>query len=93
MRGARVAYHDPLVPSLTLAGDRVRSVPLDVDQLTALDAAVLLTPHTSIDYDLIVRHTPLVIDTHSGLAPRREPHVFNVWDPLAWVPTPVPVPR
>ena len=92
-RGARVAYHDPLVPGVVLAGDRVRSVPLEADQLSTLDAAVLVTPHTSIDYDLIVRHAPLVIDTHSGLTARRGPNVLNVWDPLAWVATPLPVAR
>jgi UDP-N-acetyl-D-glucosamine dehydrogenase len=83
-RGARVAYHDPLTPTLTLAGDTVSSVPLTPTELAAQDAVLLLTPHTSIDYDLIVRAASLVIDTHSGLAPRRAPHVFNIWDPLAW---------
>lgn len=83
-RGARVAYHDPLTPTLTLAGDTVSSVPLTRDEIAAQDAVMLLTPHTSVEYDLIVKAASLVIDTHSGLTPRRAPHVFNIWDPVAW---------
>jgi len=42
---------------------------------------VLLTPHTSIDYDQIIRAAPLVIDTHNGLQPREAPNVVNIWVP------------
>lgn len=91
-RGARVAYHDPLTPTLTLAGDTVNSVPLTADELGALDAVLLLTPHSAIDYDLIVQAAPLVIDTHSGLSPRRAANVLNVWDPAAWASSPVALP-
>jgi UDP-N-acetyl-D-glucosamine dehydrogenase len=83
-RGARVAYHDPLTPTLRLAGDTLSSVPLTPRGLAVQDAVLLLTPHTSIDYDLILRAAPLVVDTHSGLSPRRGLHIFNIWDPLAW---------
>jgi len=80
-RGARVAYHDPLIPSLSVAGGTVSSVPLDAAQLGAADAVVLLTPHSGIDYDAVVRQAALVIDTHSGLRPREAPNVVNVWVP------------
>jgi UDP-N-acetyl-D-glucosamine dehydrogenase len=78
-RGAHVAYHDPLMPSVTVAGKGVQSVGLDV--VSAMDAVVLLTPHTSIDYDRIVRAARLVLDTHSGLRPREAPNVVNIWLP------------
>ncbi|MDQ6671461.1 MAG: nucleotide sugar dehydrogenase [Chloroflexota bacterium] len=80
-RGARVAYHDPLMPTLTLAGKTVTSVDLDPDDIGALDAVVLLTPHTSIDYARVIRSARLIIDTHSGLQPREAPNVVNVWVP------------
>src|SRR5207302_73277 len=54
-RGARPAYHDPLIPSLTLAGETLRSVPLTRDELAAADVVLLLTPHSGLDYDLVVR--------------------------------------
>jgi len=42
---------------------------------------VLLTPHTSVNYDRIIGAARLVIDTHSGLQPREAPNVVNVWVP------------
>jgi hypothetical protein len=42
---------------------------------------VLLTPHTNVDYDRIIRGARLVVDTHSGLQPREAPNVVNVWLP------------
>jgi UDP-N-acetyl-D-glucosamine dehydrogenase len=80
-RGAQVAYHDPLMPSLTLAGKTVASVDLDPTRIGKLDAVVLLTPHTSIDYTRVIRAARLVIDTHSGLQPREAPNVLNIWVP------------
>ncbi|HET6315292.1 MAG TPA: nucleotide sugar dehydrogenase, partial [Chloroflexota bacterium] len=80
-RGATVAYHDPLWPALEVDGHVLESMELDPSGLSAFDAVVLLTPHTSIDYASIVRAAPLVIDTHSGLRPREAPNVVNVWVP------------
>jgi UDP-N-acetyl-D-glucosamine dehydrogenase len=85
-RGARVMYYDPLMPSVSVGGDEVRSVELDPIMLELLDAVVLLTPHTSIDYDSIIRSAALVIDTHSGLQPREAPNVVNIWVPTAATP-------
>jgi UDP-N-acetyl-D-glucosamine dehydrogenase len=80
-RGARVAYHDPFMPAVVLGDEVVRSVELNPLDLELVDAVVLLTPHTSIDYDSIIRASRLVIDTHSGLQPREAPNVVNIWVP------------
>lgn len=80
-RGARVAYHDPLWPILQTDDGALRSVDLDPQGIAGMDAVILLTPHTTIDYASIVRAAPLVIDTHSGLRPREAPNVVNVWVP------------
>lgn len=82
-RGARAGFHDSLVPSLTVAGSTVKSVDLTAEQLKAADAVILLTPHTTVDYDLIVREASLVIDTRSGLNPVKASNVLNVWVPGA----------
>ncbi|HEV7664217.1 MAG TPA: UDP binding domain-containing protein, partial [Chloroflexota bacterium] len=88
-RGAMAVYHDPLMPTLTLAGNTVASVDLAETDLAGLDAVVLLTPHTSIDYDRIVDAARLVIDTHSGLQPRQGANIVNIWVPAPAVPAPV----
>ncbi len=80
--GARVSYHDPLMRMVRVNnGEVISSVDLDEDVLSSADVVVLLTPHTSIDYDRIVATASLVVDTHSGLQPREAPHVVNVWLP------------
>jgi UDP-N-acetyl-D-glucosamine dehydrogenase len=61
--GARVGYHDPFVPTLGLAGRLARSRPLSEGVLEAQDCVVVLTAHSAIDFDEVVRHAPLVFDT------------------------------
>jgi UDP-N-acetyl-D-glucosamine dehydrogenase len=87
-RGAHAVYFDPLMPSVRIGDETVTSVDLEALDVRAFDAVVLLTPHTSIDYDAIVRSARLVVDTHSGLQPREAPNVLNIWVPAAQVPTP-----
>jgi UDP-N-acetyl-D-glucosamine dehydrogenase len=80
--GARVSYHDPLMPSVRVnEGEMVSSVELDDEVLSSADAVVLLTQHSGIDYDRIIAASRLVVDTHSGLQPREAPNVVNVWLP------------
>ena len=66
--GAEVSYHDPHVP----VAPRMRSwpdlpamtsQPLTADVVGRQDAVMVVTDHTSVDYDLVVRHAALVIDT------------------------------
>jgi UDP-N-acetyl-D-glucosamine dehydrogenase len=70
--GAEIRVADPLVPSHVLA-DRITRVELDQDEIAAADAVVLLTAHTSFDYDLIVQHARYILDTRRKLvAPQAE---------------------
>jgi UDP-N-acetyl-D-glucosamine dehydrogenase len=41
----------------------MRSEPLTAQTLGGQDAVVIVTDHANVDYDLVVRHAPLVIDT------------------------------
>ena len=66
-RGQAVSYHDPLIPSVQVDGRTVRSRPLTADALRAADGVILLTPHSSVDYDLVVECAPLVLDTCNAL--------------------------
>lgn len=80
-RGARVIYHDPLIPSIALNGEDVQSVTLTPGCIASVDAVLLLTPHTTVDYDAVVAHAALVVDTHPALHPRTASNVVNVWVP------------
>ena len=67
-RGAVVRYHDPLVPALQEDGIDLQSVPLSAETLAAADCAIIVTDHGSIDYALVTKHAPAVVDTRHALA-------------------------
>jgi UDP-N-acetyl-D-glucosamine dehydrogenase len=59
--GADVSYHDPHVPELREAG--LSSVALDPAEH---DCIVIVTAHSSIDYDRVVDEAPLVVDLRNA---------------------------
>lgn len=66
---ARFEYHDPYVPILHASRRydfKLRSVPLSAEALAAADAVLIATDHSTFDYDFIVRHSRLVVDTRNA---------------------------
>lgn len=72
-RGATVAYHDPFVPSFREDGHEASSVPLTKAELAKADAVVVVTDHTTVDYQMVVDHASLVVDTRNALSKVRAP--------------------
>ena len=68
--GAQVTYHDPFIPVLPkmrnyeLVG--ITSQDLTPETLTAQDAVLIATDHTDVDYEMVVTHAPLVVDTRNA---------------------------
>ncbi len=58
--GAQVSYHDPHVPQLVKKG--MSSVELTAEALRATDAVAVVTPHSSINWNLVADESPLVVD-------------------------------
>jgi UDP-N-acetyl-D-glucosamine dehydrogenase len=69
--GANVSYHDPHVPRLRDLG--LTSQPLDPK---AYDAVVIVTDHSSVDYEQLVEDANLVIDLRNAT---RQPRNDKVW--------------
>jgi UDP-N-acetyl-D-glucosamine dehydrogenase len=65
-RGADVEYHDPHVPSFTENGHHFEGVDLTPERLAAADAVVIVTDHSSVNYQDVVDHAELVIDTRNA---------------------------
>jgi UDP-N-acetyl-D-glucosamine dehydrogenase len=69
-RGALVTYHDPHIPVLPPTRRhshlRLSSQPLTMDVLQAQDAIVIVTDHSVFDWDWIVEHSRLVVDTRNA---------------------------
>jgi UDP-N-acetyl-D-glucosamine dehydrogenase len=64
-RGADVSYSDPYVPVLQLDGLDLKAEPQDA--AAAADCVVIVTDHTAFDYQLLVRHARLIVDTRNAL--------------------------
>ncbi len=64
-RGAVIGYHDPYVPSAELNGRTYKSVALTAAALRACDCAIVLTNHSNVDYGLIARHAPVIVDARN----------------------------
>ena len=67
-QGARVAYHDPFVPAFEEDGHRFESVPLTSATVAAADCVMIVTDHSSLDYQLIRRQARSIVDTRNALA-------------------------
>lgn len=73
-RGADVAYHDPYVSSIRLGEDTLHSEAYDDDLLAGADCVVVVTDHSSYDWEHVLSRSQLVMDTrhatfsHSGTA-------------------------
>jgi UDP-N-acetyl-D-glucosamine dehydrogenase len=65
-RGADVAFHDPFVAEVREDGRTRGSVPLSQVSLAESDAVVIVTDHSAIDYQMIVDHAPLVVDSRNA---------------------------
>jgi len=63
---AQLAYVAPFVPSVSVAERSYEGTTLTVERLAASDCALILTAHSSFDYDLVVRHAPVVYDTRNA---------------------------
>ena len=74
-KGAQIAFHDPYVPAVTIAGEPLSSVTPDPETLGTFDAVVLLTPHPQIDLHAIVGGSKLVFDARGATVGIDEPHV------------------
>lgn len=77
-RGAIVEYSDPYVPIFPKMREHsfdLSSVDLTPERLASYDCVVLLTDHSNVDYDAILRHSDLIVDTRGKY---REPHAHVV---------------
>jgi UDP-N-acetyl-D-glucosamine dehydrogenase len=70
-KGAQVSYHDPFIPELPSTRHysfSLRSVPLNPESLANVDAALIITDHSCVDYGMVVDHAPLVVDSRNATA-------------------------
>ncbi len=70
-RGAKVDYNDPHVPRTSKQREhnlRMTSKKLSESMLKSYDCVLIATDHCAYDYDWIVKHSRLVVDTRNATA-------------------------
>jgi UDP-N-acetyl-D-glucosamine dehydrogenase len=70
-RGAFVSYNDPFIPAIPPMRHhkiRLESEKLSEQFLAAQDCVVIVTDHSAYNYEWIVSHAPLVVDTRNATA-------------------------
>ncbi len=71
-RGAEVSYSDPFIPETYPVRRHdivMSSVELTPASVAAVDAVLISTAHSDVDYELISKHAALVVDTRNVMAP------------------------
>ena len=79
--GAVVSYHDPHIPVAPQMRSwpdlpAMTSEPLTAETIGAADAVVVVTDHTAVDYALLARLAPLIIDTR-GVYRQSAPNIVK----------------
>ncbi len=67
-KGAEVGYNDPHIPSLKTVRKydfNMKSTALTAENLARTDCVLIATDHSAYDYDFILKHAPLIVDTRN----------------------------
>lgn len=66
-KGAQILYHDPYVSKIILGGvDTYHSETLTSSVIESVDCVVILTDHSIIDFNMVVKHANIVVDTRNA---------------------------
>jgi UDP-N-acetyl-D-glucosamine dehydrogenase len=79
-RGAIVSYSDPYVPVLPAEHGHKerREQPFEDAMKAGYDCAIITTNHKAFDYQAIVKHSALVLDTRNALKGVKADHVVRL---------------
>ncbi len=69
---ALIDYNDPHASEIWIDDEKIKSVRLTSQALKKYDAVVILTDHSSYDYDLIIKHSRLIVDTRNAIKQRHQ---------------------
>lgn len=61
----KVSYFDPFIPCLKINGINLKNVSLDGENVRKYDCVVIVTNHSSVDYNFIRKNAKLIFDTRN----------------------------
>ena len=81
-QGAELSYCDPLIPVLPpmrhFNVPKLTSAQATPEYFASLDCTVIVTDHSAFDWEMVVRHSSLVVDTRN-VTHAVAPAAKNVW--------------
>ncbi|MBU6390638.1 MAG: nucleotide sugar dehydrogenase [Planctomycetes bacterium] len=78
LKGAKVTYTDPYIPEIDSQELSIKSKPLSKEFLSKIDCSVIVTDHSNFNYDLIVSHSKLIVDTRNALKGINKKHIVRL---------------
>lgn len=66
-KGGIVTYHDPYIPNIRSEGINKDSVPDLIKAVESVDCVVVITHHSSYDFNSILESSNLIVDTRNAL--------------------------
>jgi UDP-N-acetyl-D-glucosamine dehydrogenase len=79
-KGAEVDYYDPYIPKLpeTRKYDiDMKSIKLSPDSVSGYDAVIVVTDHSDVDYDMVLKNAKLIIDTRNVYKDRNDKKIVK----------------
>jgi UDP-N-acetyl-D-glucosamine dehydrogenase len=73
-KGAHIAYADPYTPQVAVEDLKLTAVTPSAEALAAADCVLILTNHSSFDYEAIADRASLVVDTRNAMKAYRHSH-------------------
>ena len=79
-KGAVVGYHDPYIPHIQKDGMEMTSAPDLMSAVREVDCVVIITDHSSYDYQSILDEAKVIVDTRNALGKiqHNDPKVFKL---------------
>ncbi|MFH1339151.1 MAG: nucleotide sugar dehydrogenase [Candidatus Omnitrophota bacterium] len=77
-KDAEVAYYDPIIPYLKFKDINLKSIRLNAKSLEKFDCAVIITDHSAIDYDFLLKKSALIFDTRNVYAKTRDKKIAKL---------------
>lgn len=74
-KGGKVSYSDSYIPRFDTGKVVLEEIPFSTDILNKADLVLIITEHTNVDYDLVLRESKLILDTRNAIKSRVE----KVW--------------
>ena len=65
-RGATVTFSDPYVDKIQINGSHIQGQPM-LPAIERADCVVIVTDHSGVDYQAVVDHSKLIVDTRNAL--------------------------